>query len=101
MSWSRWSTEMSWYVYPCVDGYISCRCMGAADELRWMPGETIEEFLNKADSIALRDELYADDGIWDKAKNALIGILWAHRDEVMEWLRKFSEEKTNEAEKEQ
>ena len=97
VSWSRWSTEMSWYVYPCVYGYISCRCMGAADELRWMPGETIEEFLNKADALAYRDDLYETDELWHEAKNDLIGILWDHRDEVMEWLNKFSKEKANEA----
>ena len=101
MSWSRWSTEMSWYVYPHVDGYVYCRCMGAADALRWMPDETIEEFLNKADAISRRDDLYETEKSWNVAKNDLIGILWAHRDEVVEWLDKFSKEKQNESEKEQ
>lgn len=101
MSWSRWSTEMSWYVYPDVDGYISCRCMGAEDELRWMPDETLDEFLSKADALAYRDALYETDELWHDAKNRLIAILWRNHDEVEEFRAKFSKEKANETEKEQ
>ncbi len=81
MSYSRW-IDSKWYIFPSVDKRIETWRAGDSF-LFWLPSESYQDFLKKAESILQHDDEYEED--FEELKE----ILEENMDDINEWFKKW------------
>jgi len=81
MSYSRWLCS-NWYIFPSVAKCIEV-WRASDDTLQWMPNESYEDFLKKAESTLRHDDSYAADFLEMKE------ILEENMDDIKHWFKEW------------
>ena len=81
MSYSRW-IDSKWYIFPSVEKKIEAWRAGDSF-LCWLPSESYQDFLKKAESTLQHDDEYEEDF------KELKEILEENMDDINGWFKKW------------
>lgn len=82
MSYSRWCCS-KWYIFPSVEKKIETWRAGD-DFLCWLPSESFEDFLKKAEKTLQHDDEYEEDF------NELKEILEENMDDIQHYFKEWN-----------